>query len=77
MRGNPGAVISPFWFLVAAFIGTNLDAIVVLGLLFAIDQPAYRRHAIAAASAGFIVVLIAAIAVALVAHGLPASGSAG
>lgn len=70
-RGNPRGVVSLAGVLASAFIATNLDATVALGILFSIDRPRYRRYAIATACAGFAVVLAVAVAAALVVHRLP------
>ncbi|MEO6834894.1 MAG: hypothetical protein ABI231_03190 [Candidatus Tumulicola sp.] len=54
--------------LCVAFIATNIDALVVLALLFAFDMPSKPRQAVASACASFAVVLAVSAAAAYTFH---------
>jgi cadmium resistance protein CadD (predicted permease) len=62
--------------LIVAFFGTNVDGFLCLAAAFAVDPPAGRVRAIAAAAAGFAVLLLAAFVISLAIGRLPAGAVA-
>ena len=62
--------------LLVAFFGTNVDGFLCLAAAFAVDPPASRLRALAAAAAAFAVLLIASFTLSLAIGRLPA-GAAG
>jgi cadmium resistance protein CadD (predicted permease) len=52
--------------LILAFLGTNVDGFLCVAAAFAVDPPHSRARAILAAAAGFVVLLLVAIAASLV-----------
>jgi cadmium resistance protein CadD (predicted permease) len=57
--------------LIVAFLGTNVDGILCLAAAFAVDPPASRVRAVAAATAAFALLLVVAFAISLAIGRLP------
>lgn len=67
MLDNPGSLSVV---LATVFAATNVDGLSVLALLFAIDPPRDRVHALASACAAFAIVVLASAFAAVIIHAL-------